>query len=80
MNKGICKLGELESWRAVAFFTASGSWEAELLAIKLGVERTLEEGISYLDIESDPELIIEFLNKEETPPWSLLNLKRSIWN
>lgn len=39
----------------------------------------IEEGDSKMVIESDAELIIKFLNKDEPPPWSLLNCLKCIW-
>ena len=61
------------------YLSESTYWKSELIAIKREIELVIEEGDSKMVIESDAELIIKFLNKDEPPPWRLLNCLKCIW-
>ncbi|RZR86419.1 hypothetical protein BHM03_00013618 [Ensete ventricosum] len=55
------------------FLLAGSSWENKFLAVKEEILAAIQLGVNKLLIETDAAWITEVLNKEESPPWFLLN-------
>lgn len=61
------------------FLYVGRSWVNIILAVKEGILAATQLGVNKLIIEIDAECIVKVLNKEEPPPWFLLNSLREIF-